>query len=210
MEWIRYHPRASAIGAGVATLLIIVFVYTLISPSDPKEPSTLGVPDPVTPTRTPLTELPTTTPKPSATPTAASTSTGQVTGFKGFGTKGATTAGGGVQGSGGTLSMPGLQGGSMYKYLPKHKIVLRVSAEEPIGTIGYVMPTSLRNPSGTVKNAGTVWTLTSTVYGDPDYAQLFFQAGQRGYPVTCTITVDGKVTEKRSTEGPYGQMVCQG
>ena len=82
--------------------------------------------------------------------------------------------------------------------------------EAPIGTVGYVMPTSLRHSSGTVKNVGLSWSLNSTVYGSPDYAQIYVQAGARGFPITCTVIVDGKVTERRSTEGPYGQMVCQG
>ena len=61
-----------------------------------------------------------------------------------------------------------------------------------------------------MKNAGLSWSLNSTVYGSPDYAQVFLQSGARGYPITCTIIVDGHITEQRSTEGPYGQMVCQG
>ena len=72
------------------------------------------------------------------------------------------------------------------------------------------MPTSLRNQSGIDKNVGKSWHLTTTAYGDPDYAQIFLQAGARGYPITCVITIDGKVTERRATEGPYGQTMCQG
>jgi hypothetical protein len=207
MEWIRYHPKISAVVAGIITLLVIVFVWMQISPDDNDEQDPLGIPTLSPPTTTPLTELPTESPSASPTGTATGAAAGGPGGaFEGFGGAGS----GGGKGSGGTLEMPGLQGGSMYKYLPKHKIVLRVTSEVPIGTIGYVMPTSLRHSSGTVKNAGTSWSLTDTVYGNPDYAQLFFQAGSRGFPVTCTITVDGRVTERRSTEGPYGQMVCQG
>lgn len=205
MEWIRYHPKVSAAIAAVVSLFVIVFVWIQISPDDSNQPDTFGSPELPTPSTSPLSELPTISP--SATPTAnggagGSGGLGGFTGIPGEGSNGGA--------SGGTLTMPGLQGGSLYKYLPKHAITLRVTSEVPIGTIGYVMPTSLRNSSGTIKNAGTSWSLSSTVYGSPDYAQIFVQAGARGFPITCTITVDGKVTERRSTEGPYGQMVCQG
>ena len=32
----------------------------------------------------------------------------------------------------------------------------------------------------------------------------------RGNPITCTIRVDGKVSERRTTEGPYARLICQG
>lgn len=207
MEWIRYHPKVSAAVAAVVSLFVIVFVWIQIAPDDNEGPSTLGTTELPTPTTTPLSELPSVSPSPSA--TASPNGSGVAgNGFQGFnGIPGAGSNGGGT---GGTLDMPGLQGGSLYKYLPKHAITLRVTSEAPIGTVGYVMPTSLRNSSGTVKNVGTSWSLNSTVYGSPDYAQIYVQAGARGFPITCTILVDGKVTERRSTEGPYGQMVCQG
>lgn len=203
MEWLRYHPKVAVALAAFSTLLVIVAVWALVGGSDPKGTG-LAEPEPTLPTRTPLTELPTVSP--SATPTKKTTDSVEKQVANGLSSLG----NGGGSASGGTLQMPGLQGGSMYKYLPKHRIVLRVTSSQPIGTVGWIMPTSLNESSGVKKNAGTSWSLTSTVYGDPDYAQIFVQAGARGYPVTCTITVDGKVTEQRSTEGPYGQMLCQG
>jgi hypothetical protein len=206
MEWMRYHPKVAAAAAAVVTLFVIVGVWKLAGgKSHDQGPGAAYAPLP-TATAAPLTKLPSATT--SATPTAKPT--GSVEKAFAGGLKGLSTGGGGGSAKGGTLQMPGLQGGSMYKYLPKHHITLRVTSQQPIGTVGYIMPTSLNESSGVRKNVGTAWSLNSIVYGDPDYAQIFVQAGARGYPVTCTITVDGRVTEHRSTEGPYGQLVCQG
>ena len=204
MEWIRRRPRLAAVVgvAGVVLVLAIVLVMSRQPTKPVADPQALDTGTPsATPTRETLDELPTA----SATPTTAAEVQAQTQkAFKNFG-KGLTS---GL--SSGTIDMPGLSGGSVYKYLPKHRVVLSVTSEQPIGTIGYVVPTSLRNSSGVVKNVGGSWSLTTTAYGDPDYAQLFMAAGSRGYPVYCTITVDGKVTEQRHTEGPYGQLICQG
>ncbi|MDQ6523585.1 hypothetical protein RB608_08250 [Nocardioides sp. LHD-245] len=108
------------------------------------------------------------------------------------------------------LSMPGLTGKGGSASLPKIRVRLEVFSKSPIGIVGYQVPTSLTDPSGTVKGVGTRWSLTTIAYGNPDYARLFFGAGPSGTPVTCVITINGKVTERRSTEGPYGQTMCQG
>ena len=64
MEWIRHHPRASAIIAGVVTLACLVLVWSLISPkNEDQSGDALGVP--AQPSLTPLTDLPTPTPSPS-------------------------------------------------------------------------------------------------------------------------------------------------
>lgn len=206
MEWIQRNPKAAAAAGVLAALLTLTLVWLLVRHSDKpaaEEPSSfatglLSTPDPT------LTALP------EDTATAAPTSAAavQAAAQKAFAQFGKGMGTGGL--SSGQLDMPGLQGGSIYKYLPKHRVTMRVTSEAPIGTVGYVVPTSLRNSSGVVKNVGRSWALTTTAYGDPDYAQLFMQAGARGYPITCTISVDGRVTERRSTEGPYGQLICQG
>jgi hypothetical protein len=204
-DWMRARPKLTAALAGAAALAILLLVVVLSSSGNkPSSDGTdFGAPLPTEPTRAPVT-LPTTSP--SASPsTAAQVQAAAQKAFRQFGhgfSSGGLTSG--------QLNMPGLQGGSVYKYLPRHSLTLRVTSEAPIGTVGYIVPTSLRNSSGIIKNVKTAWSLTTTAYGDPDYAQIFVQAGARGFPITCTITVDGHVTEHRSTEGPYGQMVCQG
>ncbi len=94
--------------------------------------------------------------------------------------------------------------------LKKQNIHLQVFSSQPIGVIGYQVPTSLDKPSGTVSGVGTSWSLRTVAYGKPDYARLFFRAGPSGAAITCVITVNGRVTERRSTSGPYGATMCQG
>jgi hypothetical protein len=207
-DWMRARPKLTAALAGVVGLAVLMLVFVLASsgnkPSS-KEPADFGAPLPTVPTRSPA-KLPTTTPSPS---TAAQVQAAAQNAFKQFGNQfGNGFSDGGLSSS--QLKMPGLQGGSIYKYLPRHTVTMTASSEAPIGTVGYIVPTSLRKSSGIVKNVNTYWTLTTTAYGDPDYAQMFLQAGPRGFPITCTITVDGHTTEHRATEGPYGQLVCQG
>lgn len=204
MEWLSRRPKIAAASGGVAILLVLVVLWALLHKGGSTNPPTLGAPYPTVPSAAPVATLPTVTP--SATPTVFGglTKKDQNKALAGFGkgfSSGLTS---------GTINMPGLQGGSVYKYLPKHHVVMTITSQAPIGTIGYVVPTSLHNSSGIVKNVGLRWSLGTIAYGNPDYAQLFMQAGARGYPVTCTITVDGRVTEHRSTEGPYGQLICQG
>jgi hypothetical protein len=205
-DWMRARPKLTAALAGLVGLAILTLVVVMVSsgnkPSS-KEPADFGAPLPTAPSRSPV-KLPTTTPTTSPS-TAAQVQAASQRAFKNFG-KGFNSGG---FGSGG-INAPGLQGSSLYQYLPKHTILLRVTSEAPIGTVGYIVPTSLRRSSGIVKNVRNAWSLTTTVYGDPDYARLYMQAGARGFPITCTITVDGHVTEQRSTEGPYGQLICQG
>lgn len=105
---------------------------------------------------------------------------------------------------------PGLSGSGGVLNIRAHRITLSARSSDPIGVVGYNIPTSRDRPSGTARGVGRSWSLTTRVYGRPDYAQMFLQAGPSGASITCTITVDGKVTERRASSGPYGQLFCQG
>lgn len=204
-DWMRARPKLTAALAGAVGLAVLALVFVLASSgSKPsKEPADFGAPLPTVPTRDPV-KLPTTSP--SASPSTAAQV--QAAAQKAFDQLGHGFSSGGF--AGGDLTLPGFQGGSIYQYLPKHHLTLSARSEAPIGTVGYLIPTSLRKSSGIVKKVQNSWGLSTTVYGDPDYAQIFVQAGARGYPIICTISVDGHVTEHRATEGPYGRMICQG
>lgn len=104
---------------------------------------------------------------------------------------------------------PGLTGEGFSRGVKGLDLRITVTSSAPIGTIGYLIPTSQDKATGTV-SAGTSWSLRTQVFGPGDHAQVFFQAGPSGAPITCVITVEGKVTERRSTVGPYGQTMCQG
>ena len=188
MEWFRQHPRASVAALVVAALAVVAATVVLLLPGD-------DAPDVALP--------PAPTARPSATapdPVARKT---------------AEESDGTSRRNGGPRTMtfggfPGLGGSGYTLNTPRRKVTLSVSSSSRIGTVGYIVPTSRTDSYGTAKNVGTSWSLTTGAYGPPDYAQVFVQAGPSGDPVTCTITVDGKVTERRSTSGPYGQLLCQG
>lgn len=145
-------------------------------------------------TEAPLYIPPSTTDTPAATDETPSPSSSSVT-FPGAGINSLN----GLSGNGGILG------------IPKHTVVMRITSSSPIAYVGWVMPTSIDNDTtGTVKGLGTSWSLTKRGYGPPDYAQLFSIESPGGTPVTCTITVDGRVTESRTTTGPYDQLFCQG
>ncbi|REK70787.1 hypothetical protein DX116_16985 [Aeromicrobium endophyticum] len=110
----------------------------------------------------------------------------------------------------GVPDLKGLRGEGGILGLPREKVVLTMTSAAPIAYVGYIVPTSLDHSTGTVTSPGTSWSLTTTAYGPPDYAQLFSLAGPAGVPVTCTITVNGRVTETRTTSGPHDQLFCQG
>ena len=102
-------------------------------------------------------------------------------------------------------------GAGMTDSLPKHTLTVRLTAEGPIlGSVAYVIPTSREHESGKTFVKARTWSLTTTVYGNPKYAAVFGQGDYRGNRVSCVVTVDGKVTDRRSTEGPYGAMWCVG
>lgn len=103
-----------------------------------------------------------------------------------------------------------MSGSSRLISLPKHELVVRVTSEADMFRVGYVVPTSLEKSYGVEYDVGRTWELRTVVYGKPKYARIYLQAGPYGIPVKCTITVDGKVLEQRDTEGPWGQLICQG
>lgn len=206
MDWIRRRPQTAAVAGVVAVLAVLALVYLMASSSG-------GTPGPRSiddlsdqPSSEPTLALPTVSP--SATATAKTAEQVKKEAQDKFNQLGQGFSNGGFQS--GDLTLPGLQGGSVYQYLPKHRVVMTVTSSSPIGTVGYVVPTSLNKSSGVVRNVGTSWSLTTTAYGDPDYAQLFMQADARGNPITCTIRVDGRVTERQTTQGPYARLICQG
>lgn len=106
-------------------------------------------------------------------------------------------------------TQPGLGGQGYNRNTPSRAITLTVTSSRPIGTVGYIIPTSPDRGYGVAKNLGTSWSLTTRVYGKPGYARLFVQAGPSGAAVTCSVSVAGGPSDSRSTSGPYSQAMCQ-
>lgn len=190
MDLVRRHPLAVAAAVGALLVLVALVVPLPGSGGDADAPRGSGAGSVAEggPTR------PSTAP--SMTPAAESTADADSGLVRPQVVRGQEPAG--LSGSGGVLNVRA------------HRITLSVRSSEPIGVIGYNIPTSRDRPSGTVRGVGRSWSLSTRVYGRPDYAQMFLQAGPANVSMTCTITVDGKVTEQRTTTGPYGQLFCQG
>ena len=176
-----------------ASVIVIVIVGSFLflrpgSPESAVDPDT-GAKDEQT--------LPTDVP--SAEPSASATASG---------TADATGLFGGH--TGGLGVPPGLQGAGDYSQLPKHHLTVTMSTKGVLGTVAWIIPTSVENHEGTAVVRSGSWSLSTTVYGNPDYAVVFAQQGRVDQPTTCVITVDGRVTERRSTKGAYSAMWCEG
>jgi hypothetical protein len=72
------------------------------------------------------------------------------------------------------------------------------------------VPTGLGSAYDTVKPRGRHWSMTEKALGKGYLAALFIQSGKAGVPVTCTVVVDGRVTNTETTSGSYGRSVCLG
>ena len=197
MEVLRHNRRAALlIAAGLAVALVAVLLMLRGSHS-PKndDDSVIGTTPPGTSGSVPL---------PKATKKAEPR-----TKTSGAPAADVVASGAGVKMSAVGLGMGGLPGGTLEKSLPEMHIHLSLTSDHPIGWLGWIIPTSKDNSSGKRTGVGTSWSLSTIGYGRPDYARLFFMSGPVG-SVTCTITVNGRVTEQRTTKGPYDQMMCQG
>lgn len=116
-----------------------------------------------------------------------------------------------VVGAGGPTITLGTNGGSGIKIVDgRHRLVARVTSAEPIYAVGWLIPTSLDSSYGKNMHPGRSFTIDTEVSGKPAYALLWIYAGASGTPVTCTISVDGRVSSEKTTHGPYGRQVCYG
>jgi hypothetical protein len=197
VEWIRRNPKAAAGLSGLAVLCAVILVWGMSggSRSASADPTlggpSLAVPT-ITPHRAPLTGLA----SPSGTPTS------MAGGMAGFSSSGFSSSG---SSAGSGLGGPGFHDG-----LPPHHIVISAGSDGPLLGVGWKMPTADGPRSGKDLSGRRTFRYSTTVYGKPDYAQLYTYDGPESSTIWCTITVDGKVTEHQVAKGPWGQVFCQG
>jgi hypothetical protein len=116
-----------------------------------------------------------------------------------------------VAGLGSVTGLTGFTGRGYTKDAPRHTITLTVTAPQSARTaVGWWVPTSPGAKTGSAKYIGASWSHTAYGYGSPEYARLLVIAGAEGVPTTCTIKVDGRVVDQRTTSHAYGQALCQG
>lgn len=104
----------------------------------------------------------------------------------------------------------GLLGHGFVGQGPHHSLTATVSGGDPLGRVYYIIPTSSEYRRGYHDTAATSWSLNTTVWGTPRYAVVGVQANYKGTPVSCTISVDGHVTDHRTSHGPFSVIWCVG
>jgi hypothetical protein len=193
MEWIQRNPKKAVALSALAVLCAVILVWGMSGGSGtPSAEPTLGSPGLLaTPTATPSRSL-TAMPTPSGTPT----SVGDI--VNGFPSAGMGSIGPGLLGKGGANG------------LPAHRIVIAAGSDGPLLGVGWRMPTADGKRAGKDLSYQKTFRHATTVYGRPDYAQLYTRVGPDSSVVWCTVTVDGRVTEREEARGPWGGVFCQG
>lgn len=114
-----------------------------------------------------------------------------------------------VPGGGPTVTLGAGDGGGLkLNHKNQHHLVAHVTSAAPIYAVGWLIPTSLSNSYGKSMSPGRSFTIDTTVTGRPYYSLLWVYAGASGVPVTCTISIDGKLASRKTTQGAYGRQVC--
>ena len=191
MEWIQRNPKKTVALSALLVLCLVLLVWGLSGGGDSADSTpTLGGPSLATPTTTPsehLTVLPT--------PSGLPTSVGGVM-------QGLDSSGNGVF----TESF----GSGSAKSLAKHHVVVKAVSDGVMMGVGWWIPFANGARKGGEVPKSTTFSHSDTTWGDSDLARILAYGGPNSKKTTCYVIVDGKVTEKETAEGPYGQVFCQG
>ena len=91
-----------------------------------------------------------------------------------------------------------------------HNVTVSASAPGHMAVLGYLVPTGLGSAYGVVHTRQHSWSMSEQALGKGYLAAVFIQTDRSGIPITCTVTVDGKVTSTQTASSPYGRAVCIG
>ncbi|HJQ43225.1 MAG TPA: hypothetical protein VJ831_09085 [Jatrophihabitantaceae bacterium] len=86
-------------------------------------------------------------------------------------------------------------------------VTMTVTSNTTLFRVGYLVPTSLDSPYGSVSRGVRSWTLTVHATGKSPVAAVFIQAGASG-TVSCTISIDGQLADSKSTTKAYERNLC--
>ena len=109
-----------------------------------------------------------------------------------------------------TKGMGGVAAPGTHRGLPAHHVVLTAGSDGPLLGVGWWIPTADGARVGQQGKGSASFRHEATVYGAPDYAQLYTADGPASSTVWCTVTVDGAVTDHQVAKGPWGQVFCRG
>lgn len=90
-----------------------------------------------------------------------------------------------------------------------HQVVISASAPGQMAVVGYLVPTGLGSSYGEVRGRHS-WSISEQALGGGYLAAIFIQTDKAATPITCTITVDGRVKSSQTTSGSYGRALCLG
>jgi len=192
MEWIQRNPRKTAGLAALGLLFVLVVLRGVLSgPGHASTDPTLG-PSLAVPTTTP-TGIPNALSSPSAVPT----STSDV--MQALAAAGSAEAKGELFGAGGSA-----------KGLTPHHVVIAAQSDGPLMAVGWWIPLADGVREGSDTSGSRSFSHGDRTYGDSDLARILAYGGPYSKTTTCTVTVDGKVTDRQSAKGPYAKVFCQG
>lgn len=90
-----------------------------------------------------------------------------------------------------------------------HQVTIEAHSSGPMAVVGYLVPTGLGSTYGSIHGRRS-WSTTEQALGGGYLAAMYLQTDKSGRPITCTVTVDGKVTSTQTTSGSYGRALCLG
>lgn len=90
-----------------------------------------------------------------------------------------------------------------------HEVTISAHSSGPMAVVGYLVPTGLGSTYGSIHGRNS-WSTTEQALGGGYLAAMYLQTDKSGRPITCTVTVDGKVTSTQTTSGSYGRALCLG
>jgi len=192
MEWIQRNPKKAVGLSALAVLVVVVLVWGMSGGSGTPSQPTLGGPSLATPTATP-THILSALPTPSAVPTSTDDVLQALT----------------AAGSGTSKSTAFGAGGSSHGLTP-HRVVITAQSDGALMAVGWWIPFADGERKGADTSGSKTFTHGDHTYGDSDLARVLAYSGPDSKKTWCTITVDGKVTERQEAKGPYAEVFCQG
>jgi hypothetical protein len=190
MEWIQRNPKKAIGLSALAVLVVVILVWGMSGSGSPSGEPTLGGPSLATPTATPthvLSALPT----PSAVPTST------------------TDVMQALNAAGSSEDQVFGAGGSSHGLTPHH-VVIAAQSDGPLMAVGWWIPFADGERKGSDTSGSKTFSHADRTYGDNDLARILAYGGPNSKRTWCTITVDGKVTERQEAKGPYAEVFCQG
>ena len=189
MEWIQRNPKKAVALSALLVLSVIMIIWgTSGGSGSPSSEPTLG--PLATPTVTPSDAL-TVLPTPSSVPTTVE---GLMEGLS--------------PSSAGSFGKSTVGGSS--KSLPRHHVTVSATSDGAMMGVGWWIPFADGKRTGADQSGSKTFRHSDTTYGDADLARVLAYGGPYSKKTSCSITVDGKVTIRKTAKGPYGEVFCQG